>query len=228
MHPLDWKKYLYVLVITSLIFFTAIFLANYFNGRKLAEVKSIADQIAIDILSSETQYALLEESSCQNFNNTPALSEELGSLAEKLSYAEDQLGAKNAEVISLKRYYSLLEIKDYLLSKKVAAKCGIQPVSIIYLYSNQGDCPDCEKEGYVLTYLRETYPALRVYSFDYHIDLSAVKTLLSIFKIEGELPVIILNEKVLYGFQTKEELEALLPKKLRDSAQKAATSTNVR
>jgi len=224
MRTIDWKKYLYVLIITSLIFFTAIFLANYFNGRKLAEVERIADRIAIDILSSETQFALLSESSCANLK-APVLSEELGLLGERLSYAEAQLGTRHDEVEALKRYYSLLEIKDYLLSKRIAEKCGERPTFIIYLYSNEGDCPDCEKEGYVLTYLRETYPALRVYSFDYHLDLSAVKTLLSIFKIEPRLPAIVLNDKVYYGFKTKEELEALLPKKLRDSAVKAATST---
>lgn len=224
MHSLDLKKYIYVLIITSLIFFTAIYLANYFNNKKLSEVKSIEDKIAIDILSSETQYALLQESSCKDLG-TPVLSQELNGLAEKLSYTEDQFGSDNAEVLRLKRYYSLLEIKDYLLSKKISEKCGQRPTFIIYIYSNKGDCPDCEKEGYVLTYLRETYPDLRVYSFDYNLDLSAVKTLLSIFKIGGELPAIILDGNVYNGFKEKEELEALLPKKLRDSAQKTATST---
>ena len=66
MHTLDLKKYIYVLIITSFIFFTAIVLANYFNNKKLVAVKSIEDKIAIDILSSETQYALLQESSCKD------------------------------------------------------------------------------------------------------------------------------------------------------------------
>ncbi|MBX4215766.1 hypothetical protein KW797_02365 [Candidatus Parcubacteria bacterium] len=221
---IDWRKYLYVLVITSLIFGTAVFLANYFNGKKLAEVKRIADQLSVDILSSETQFALLQESSCENLT-APVLSEELGSLGERLAYAEEQFGAKNGDVESLRRYYSLLELKDYLLSKRIADKCGGRPAFVIYLYSNEGDCPDCEKEGFVLTYLREKYPALRVYSFDYHLDLSAVKTLLSIFKIKDELPAIVVNDRVYYGFKTKEELESLLPAKLRATAQKAATST---
>ncbi|MEK7129233.1 MAG: hypothetical protein AAB858_02685 [Patescibacteria group bacterium] len=217
MHTLDLKKYIYVLIITSFIFFTAIVLANYFNNKKLVAVKSIEDKIAIDILSSETQYALLQESSCKDLG-APVLSQELNSLAEKLSYTEGQFGSDNIEVVRLKQYYSLLQIKDYLLSKKISEKCGQRPTFIIYIYSNKGDCPDCEKEGYVLTYLRQTYPLLRVYSFDYNLDLSAVKTLLSIFKIDRPLPAIILDGNVYNGFKEKEELEALLPKKLRDSA----------
>ncbi|OGZ04590.1 MAG: hypothetical protein A2648_00635 [Candidatus Lloydbacteria bacterium RIFCSPHIGHO2_01_FULL_41_20] len=223
MHKFETKKYLYVLAITSLIFFTAIYFSNYFNDKKLAEVKSIEDKIAIDILSSETQYALLQESSCKDIGNK-ALSQELGNLSDKLSYAEEQFESDNTEVINLKRYYSLLEIKDYLLNKRISEKCGKKAYFIIYIYSNAGDCPDCTEEGYVLTYLREKYPDLRVYSFDKNLDLSAVKTLLSIFKIDGELPAIILDEKAYYGLRGKEELESLLPKAIRDSAKKATTT----
>lgn len=223
MRNIDIKKYIYVFIITAFIFLTAIFLSNYFNNKKLNEVRAIEDKIAIDILSSETQYALLQESSCKDIGSK-ALSQELGNLSDKLSYAEGQFGSDNAEVLSLKRYYSLLEIKDYLLNKRISEKCGKESYFIIYIYSNEGDCPDCTEEGYVLTYLREKYPDLRVYSFDKNLDLSAVKTLLSIFNIDGELPAIILNEKVYYGLKKKEELESLLPKKIRDSAKKA-TST---
>jgi len=227
MHQFDKKKYLYVLAITSLIFFTAIFLSNYFGEKKMAEVRAIEEKIAIDILSSETQYALLQESSCRDVSSS-ILSQELNSLAEKLSYAEESFGSKDSEVLSLKRYYSLLEIKDYLLSKRIAEKCGLKPTSIIYIYSNEGDCPDCEKEGHVLTYLRETYPELRVYSFDYHIDLSAVKTLLSVYGIKGELPAIIISERVYYGFKDKEGLESLLPKKLKKKEGSTATTSETR
>jgi len=214
MHNFDGKKYIYVLAITSMIFFTAVFLSNYFNEKKIAQVREIADKIAIDILSSETQYALLQESSCRDVSNS-VLSKELNSLAEKLSYTEESFGKSDGEILSLKQYYSLLQIKDYLLSKRIAEKCGLKSTSVIYIYSNEGDCPDCEKEGYVLTYLQETYPELRVYSFDYHLDLSVIKTLLSVYNIKGELPAIVINEHVYYGFKDKVELESLLPKKLK-------------
>ena len=223
MHKFDGKKYLYVFFITSLIFFTAIYLSNYFNNKKLNEIKSIEDKISIDLLSSETQYALLQESSCKDVSSS-ILSEELNNLASKLSYTEEQLGSDNDEVLRLKRYYSLLQIKDYLLNKKIADKCGLKTSSIIYLYSDDGDCADCEKEGYVLTYLRETYPDLRVYSFDYNLDLSAIKTLLSIYDIKNTLPAIILNENVYYGFKNKEEIENLLPKKLKDKSKTSTTT----
>ncbi len=181
----NWKKYEYTFIITVAIFATAIFISNYFGQKKLDEVRSIQDNISIDILSSETQFSLLEESSCQDIGGTSALSQQLGSLEDKLAATEKDRGANDPTVLTLKKYYSLLEIKDYILLKKISQECKTTPVSIIYFYSNAGDCADCEREGYVLTRLRSEYPTLRVYSFDFNLDLSAVKTLLAINDITG-------------------------------------------
>ena len=207
---IDWKKYLFSFAITAVIFGTAIFMSNYFGQKKLNELRGIQDKIAVDILSSETQFSLLEESSCEDVG-VGALSKELGTLEDKLSYTESQRGVLDEEVQTLKRYYSLLEIKDYLLMNKISEKCKKTPISIIYFYSTDESCQDCEKEGFVLTTLRETYPDLRVYSFDYNIDLSAVKTLISVNNVENKLPAIIFKGKAYYGFQSIEDLEKAIP-----------------
>jgi hypothetical protein len=207
----DLRKYVTVFVITSVIFFTAFFVGNYFNEKKVEEIRSIESRIAIDILSSETQYALLAESSCDAIG-TSALSEELGTIGEKLAYTEEQRGSNNNEVISLKKSYSLLLIKDYLLMNRISEKCGLDPISVLYFYSNEGDCPDCTREGYVLTRLREKYPALRIYAFDYNLDLSAVQTLISIKKIDGSLPAIVVDDEVYYGFRGVKEVEEIVPR----------------
>jgi len=223
----DWKKYFLVFIITVFIFATAILVSNYLGDKKLEEIRSIQDNISIDILSSETQFSLLEDSSCQNVG-TGSLSTELGTLEEKLSYTENDRGANDSEVLTLKKYYSLLEIKDYLLMNKISEKCKITPVSIIYFYSNAGNCEDCQKEGYVLTSLRQKYPDLRVYSFDYNIDLSAVKTLISTNKVKNTLPAIIIKEKPYYGFQSVEDLEKAVPElqamKAKQAANQATTT----
>ena len=224
MREVNSKKYLYSFFITAVIFSTAIYLSNYFGQKKLNELRNIQDKISIDILSSETQFSLLEESSCKDIGGG-TLSTELGTLEEKLSYTESQRGVNDSEVQTLKRYYSLLEIKDYILMNKISEKCKKTPLSIIYFYSNEDDCKDCQKEGYVLDSLRETYPDLRVYSFDYNIDVSAVKTLISINKLKNNLPAIITKEQILYGFQSVEDIEKSLPE-LQTIKAKTASSTN--
>lgn len=218
---IDYRKYIFTFTITAAIFATAIYLSSFISDKKVAAVKSIQDNIAVDILSSETQFSLLGEVPCANLNDS-ILTPELSTLGDKLSRTENERGSNDPDVIYLRKYYSLLEIKDYLLSKKLAEKCGPakKPVFIIFFYSNQGDCPDCEKEGYVLTRLKELYPDLRVYSFDYNLDLAALDSMKTIYKIKSTLPALVIEDKTYFGFKTTEQLTALLPPTL-----KTATST---
>ncbi|MBI3634222.1 MAG: hypothetical protein HY228_01225 [Candidatus Yonathbacteria bacterium] len=227
---IETKKYLIVLAITTLVFFGALLVSNHFSEKRLAEIKSIENNISLDILSSETQFALLKESSCKAIDHSTAFSEELNELAQKLSYMEENLGDKNADVLNLKKYYSLLQTKDYLLIGKVNEKCGIKPITIIYFYSNRGDCADCKKEGYALTKLREEYPELRIYSFDYNLDLSVVKTMKSIYLIKNTLPALVISDESYYGFKDPEEIEKIIPqlKKIRQAREKATTATSTR
>ena len=226
---IDSKKYIVAFAITAVIFGTAIFVSNFLSQKKLEDVRAIENRVALDILSSETQFALLEETSCRDIG-PGFLSKELGSLGEKLDYAESQTELNTEDLNYLKRSYFLLEIKDYLLMKRLTEKCGIKPTFILYFYSTEDICQDCERMGYVLTALRDKYPDLRVYSFDYHFDVGAINTLVSIYKVKPELPAIIINRETIYSFHSVEDLEKTVPA-LRELAarakafEKAATST---
>jgi uncharacterized protein YdcH (DUF465 family) len=207
--PNDWKKYVIVLFITSTIFISGLWLSNYFNNKKIDQLKSIESKISLDLMSSETQFSLLQELSCKDVSTT-VLSSELNSLADKISYSENNIGVKNVDVVSLKKYYSLLEIKDYLLIKQITERCGQKSIFILYFYKND-NCNDCTKQGYVLTSLREKYPNLRVYSFDYNLDLSAIRAMVSIYKVPDNLPAIVINGKVYSGFKSIEDIEKTFP-----------------
>ena len=89
--PIDWKKYLIVFFITVGLFATTGYLSNYFGNKKIDELKSIQDKIAVDVLSSETEYSLLSDLSCKNISDS-VLSDELGELGQKLEWGENNLG----------------------------------------------------------------------------------------------------------------------------------------
>jgi thiol-disulfide isomerase/thioredoxin len=226
---IDTRKYTFTFFVTVAIFATAFFASTFFSNKRVENVKFIQDNIAIDILSSETQFDLLKEVSCQNVSDS-MLSPELNLLGDKLSHTENERGEKDDDVIYLKKYYSLLQVKDYLLSKKLAEKCGAlkKPVFIIYFYSNQGDCPDCQKEGYVLTRLKEKYPELRVYSFDYNLQLSVIDSLKAIYRITNALPALVIEDKTYTGFKSVEDLEALLPDTLKEATTTSLSSSTLR
>lgn len=206
----DITRYIIVFLITVAIFVTAGSLSKFFNNKKIAEVKRIQDKMSIDILSAETQFQLLQELSCKDVSQS-TLSSELNELAEKITYSETNL-KNSSDILELKRYYSLLQIKDYLLVQKIKQKCKIKVEPIFYFYTTAENCTECVKQSLVLTELREKYPELRVYAFDFNTDLSALQSLIKIFKIsDTKLPAVVVNEEVYTGFKKTEELELLLP-----------------
>lgn len=209
-------------LITVVMFGTALYASNYFSSRRIADVRATQDDISTDILSIETQFDLLAQHSCSDVAENTILPSELTSLGNQLSYMESQ-GQNADEIARLKRLYSLLEIKDYLLMQQLAGKCNLKPVFILYFYSNKGDCTECENQGYVLTSLSQTYPQLRVYSFDYNLDVGALQTLVSINDIEDKLPALVINGQVYYGFKTGDDIAKILPQ--LKTLQKAATTT---
>ena len=220
----DWLKYLYAFVITTLIFITAIYISNYFSNQKMSQLKTTEDKISLDILSSETQFSLLTESSCKNIGDN-ILSREVSQLGDKLSYTEEKIGADDPDFQNLKTYYSLLEIKDYLLMKKIAEQCKDRTAFILYFYSNKGSCTDCQNEGYVLTKLHEMYPQIRIYSFDYDFDIPTIETLKSIYNIENKLPAMFINGKVQYGLKTIDEIKKIIPETKIWDKEASASST---
>ena len=207
----DWSKYIIVFFITVALFAIAASLSNFFSDKKVENMRSIQNKLATDILSSETQFSLLSELSCEQDTENDNLSSELNELANKINDSESNLKG-NSDINELKRYYSVLEIKDYLLTKKINQKCKGKLVPLLYFYTTANNCTECIKQGYVLTELREKYPGLRVYSFDYSLDLSALKALIKIYKIsDTKLPAVVINEHTYTGFKTVEEIEKIEP-----------------
>ncbi|MEK7140365.1 MAG: hypothetical protein AAB815_01120 [Patescibacteria group bacterium] len=220
----DWKKYLIVFLLTLGLFFVASYLSNYFSDKKINQLKLIQDEVAINILSSETQFSLLQDLSCKTLSDS-IFSGELDELGKKLEWGQENLG-NTQEVSYLKKYYSLLEIKDYLLTKQISARCKVKAAFILYFYTTAENCSECQKQEIVLSTLRERYPELRVYSFDFNTDLSAVLAMIKIYKIEDtKLPALVVDEDLLTGFRSIEELESRIKESFKLQETKPADKT---
>lgn len=224
--PFYARNALIALAITVAIIGTLLLAIAYLNEQRVAELRTIEDQLATDTLSIETQFALLEEAPCEDIAAGTLLSQEVGGVGDRLAFAEERAGANDPEVLRLKERYTLLQIRDYLLSKRLAETCGVKPYVALYFYSNiPGECVECDRAGYALSYLRQTYPVLRVYSFDYHLDLSALRTLIAVTKVREEFPAFVIEGRNSYGFTSLEDLEKQFPKALFKTASSTASST---
>ncbi len=221
------RNALLALAITVAIIGTIVAAINQLDRQRIAELDAIQSQLATDTLSVETQFALLENAPCADLTVGTDLTQEVSSLGDRLNAAESRLGSDNAEVVRLKKQYTLLQIRDYILTQRIADTCDIEPVTALYFYSNEaGACESCDRASYALSYLRQTYPQLRVYSFDYNLDLGALKTLIAVEKVEERFPAFVIEGERSYGFTDVEEFQTLFPDEL--FATSTATTTRGR
>jgi hypothetical protein len=217
------------LVITIILIGTVIYAINLLNQQRVAQLSSLQDQLATDTLSLETQFALLEEAPCEDLTEGNTLSTEVSNLGDRLSATENQLGTTNQQVIQLKKQYTLLQIRDFLLTKRLSATCHVNPTVVLYFYSNKpGSCADCDRAVYALSYLHNQNPKLRVYAFDYDLNLGALDTLKSVEKIQPNFPAFVINGKTSYGFTTLDSFETLFPKDFFASSTASTTATSTK
>lgn len=202
------KKYLVVFMITSGIFLVVFMFVSFLNTKKTDTISQLQQKITVDLLATETQFSLLKNAPCKAIGNS-ILSKELGEMGEKLSFMETTQEAGSDNVLQLKKYYSLLQVKDYLLMQEVAQKCDIQTDSIVYFYEKA--CPECVKQGYVLTELKRQYPWLRIYSFDRELDFSLIETFEGLYEVGSTYPALIIGDDVYSGFHGVEDVEAYIP-----------------
>ncbi len=204
----NWHTYVIVLAITVFVFGSAYLLSSFFYQQRVSDVRAVEQSLNLSVLATEVDYALLADAICEG--ESSVLSDELSDLAEKLSFMEET-GQDKKNLESLKKNYTLLQVKDYLLTKQKAVQCGVQPPTMLYFYSNEGNCGDCKRQGYVLTGLQQDHPELRIYALDYNLDLSVMRTLRSIYKLSGELPALVVSRVPYYGFKDREQVLSILP-----------------
>ena len=199
------QKYLLVLTLTVIIFGAGIIVGNAIASSKVSSLDNMGQDLRTDIIALELQQDLIQADPCKSAGIMP-LSEQLYTLGTRLDFMESRLGKNNHDVIQLKQYYSLLELRHWLYMNKLNKECNQTNVLILYFYSNLGDCAQCEEQGYVLSYLHDKYANLMVYSFDINMDNIALDTIKSRFEITSA-PSLVVNDLVFKGFQSRTKLE---------------------
>lgn len=199
------SKYLAAFAITTLIFVFGVLAGNMVSEKKLVSITDLQQDIQIKTAGTELQYLLLAEHPCESVNSS-TLTSQLFEIGSKLDFMEGQLGKKNKDVLSLKEYYSLLEIKHWLLTRKADQVCKQDNNWVLYFYSNLGDCGDCEQQGVVLSTLHKKFGNINIYSFDFNIDNPAIDAIKEIYKVTS-VPTIVINNKAYPGFKDKEGVE---------------------
>lgn len=201
-------QYIAALAIATILFFGGLWFGSYLGAQKLDVIDGLQSELMLSTLGSELQYEILEKEPC-NAINSSSIIQELFEIGSKLDFMESELGANDPNVVELKEYYHLLEIRHWLLLKQINAHCTQDSDLILYFYSNTGDCDKCSEQGTILTYIHRTNPDVSIYSFDVHIQNPALDTIKELYGIKSA-PAIIINDEKLEGFISKEKLESIL------------------
>ena len=114
----DKMKYLAVFAITTLIFVIGFIFGSYTSQMKLGKLDQFEQELRSDTLSLELQYEIISENPCETINSS-ILTEELYELGSKLEHMENSMGIDDPDVIRLKDYYSILQLRHWLLMKNI-------------------------------------------------------------------------------------------------------------
>ncbi|MCL0056742.1 hypothetical protein M1N50_00245 [Dehalococcoidia bacterium] len=233
--PISAQKYILTFCFTVIIFGLGFFVSDYLNDKRFSEINTMKQEFQIQVLGMEAQLAHFEEILCPDIGDD-ILTHELHVIGEKLEFMANSLGYNHPEVLHLKKYYSLLQIRHYHFSQQLSERCDLRLVHILYFFANEEYCHNCEKQGAILTHLRREEPSLRIYSFDYKLDLPALAIIKPIIPIEylepklkpsvynrenldleiypdsvkKYLPIIVINGEPHFGFRSLQEMKELL------------------
>jgi hypothetical protein len=113
------------------------------------------------------------------------------------------------EYVRLKRDYTMLTIRGWLLWQVVKEKCNATIVPALYFYSK--DCKDCINQSYVLDELRKENLEFAAFIVDYQLDEPIVRIIKKAYNVT-EVPSFIVDGKVYSGLQNLTQLKEIIAK----------------
>lgn len=208
------EKYIIAAILTILIFGLGLVLGVVLTDKRIGQADLVNNLQQQEYDSIQLQYLLLKtlesEESCPAAIKTLENNIfELDNARVKLeSYIEKSLNPEeSADFISLKRRYTLSEIRYWLLVKEAEKICKNSFVTILYFYSNK-KCDDCGSQGTILTYLKEKFGE-KVLIFAIDRDFKQHEPLIEVLEKAydvQEVPTLIVNEQKFPGLAMREQL----------------------
>ncbi len=180
--------------------------------KRTRYIESASKKQNIEYSSLQLQYSFIDalgkEENCEAVAKT--LEENIKSLEstrERLETFDKHSTINKEDFNLLKREYVLAQIRYWLLVRRAKKLCKREIATILYFYSDDKECPDCEKQAFILTYLKKLFKErLLIFSFD---SKQKDEPMISILKKTYNIsiyPTLVIEEKSFSGLQTKNEI----------------------
>ena len=209
---IEWNRILLAFLIGNLLFFFGIFLGYLIGQIAKGSAISIEEDIKSEFISLEVQNQLLESYPCSEVA-LKGLSDRLDEVGKIVDTLETRQGVDQPDVLKIKSLYTLFEMKHYFMTMKRQKDCKEQYDIVWFFYSNAQKTQEqrlirdeSQKIGFILSYLRNVYPSLRVYSLDASLQLPATQVLKESLNIT-KYPSVVVNGKLIPEPAAKEDVE---------------------
>ncbi len=212
MREISKEKYIYAFIITAGIFLLGLFLGLIIENQRVDYVENQYHQQRIVLGSSQLQYDLLTE--IQTKNNCPAIYKAFNTNLKDLETTRIRLENFNENAILdkdsfalIERDYLLAQVRYWMLARKTQNVCNNDVVTILNFYKNKEECPECDNQNFILTYLKKLFgDKLLIFSFKSEITEEPILGILQSAYNVTEYPSIVINDKEYSGFTEKEQL----------------------
>ena len=205
-------KHLFLMTILSLmaVFFIGVFVGRATVSTNIDEITSLIKNNELNTESYLIEQELIgqfEQSNCDIANSRiEELSTELWIIGKKLS-ADDTKQKLSAENFNfLKRKYHLMQIRAYLLFKKLSDICSSQNHMILFYFSRSES--DSQRQGIILDRAVENHD-VTVLAIEYNYS-KELRFLEDYYRISTTPSIIVDYEKRFTGFTDYEEIEPLI------------------
>ena len=201
--------YLLSFIIGTAVFalvFAMSYSVAYFQSYRISHMQT---NFAYDVFAHKLDYSLFDKD-CGN-KSFEKVSGGLYFHGRIIGDLEKRLGKNNEDVLSGKKFYSLIELEHFEFVNILNEKCNSGLKTILFFYSNENaDAEKSEKLGRMLSVVSNRNDNLYVYSFDVNLGTELVEDLKKHYGIEKPQTIVINGEIVLADPQNVDEIEKRL------------------
>jgi len=198
--------YLFAALLSLVLYTFGIFTGIYLQKNTERVIEKRLDEIEKSIENTQLEYlyitSLGDKISCDALRT---MIEDTTSNVWRIGRELTELeGSKSEKFFELKKQYSLLSVRAWILNNYLNEKCKDKKIILLYFYSLP--CPDCERQGKELDELREYFKDdIKIFVLDGGLDIPIITTLKKTYGV-NITPSIVFGNKTFSGFISKEEL----------------------
>jgi hypothetical protein len=203
-------KYIVAAFITLLIFLLGLFMGFVIEGKRTSLIENQANEQKVEFASLQLQYSYMDqlalEGNCEAVIKTFEQSiNTLESSRIRLENFDQNAQINKQEFELLRRDYMLSQIRYWLLAKREREICKNDLVTVFYFYSTKEECPDCEQQAFILTYLKKLFgDKLLVFSFDGRFEKEPMIVVFKEIYNISTFPTVVVEDKTYSGVTEKE------------------------